>query len=111
MFDISAPAYFILLLTGFLFATAVGALWARRIGHDPDVVVDLGLATLLAGVIGGRILHVIADGYFWDYVHLCTDPQLVDWKIDRGQCTAEMGRVWDAAKGCATPTRRRRPTR
>lgn len=103
VFDIPAPSYFILLLTGFLFATAVGALWARRVGQDPDVVVDLGLASLLAGVIGGRLLHVIADGYFMDYVHLCTDPSLVDWKIERAQCTDNLNRVWDVAKGVCHP--------
>jgi phosphatidylglycerol:prolipoprotein diacylglycerol transferase len=103
VFDISAPAYFILLLTGFLFATAVGALWARRIGHDPDVVVDLGLACLLSGVVGGRLLHVLADGYFWDYVHLCTDPSLVDWKIEKSACTESLNRVWDATKGVCHP--------
>ena len=103
VFDISAPSYFILLLTGFLFATAVGALWARRIGHDPDVIVDLGLACLLAGVVGGRILHVIADGYFWDYVHLCTDPSSVDWKLERSQCTEALNRVWDASKNVCHP--------
>ncbi|MFO0588326.1 MAG: prolipoprotein diacylglyceryl transferase [Polyangiaceae bacterium] len=103
VFEISAPSYFILLLTGFLFATAIGALWARRIGHDPDVIVDLGLATLLAGVVGGRILHVIADGYFWDYVHLCTDPGAVDWKIDQNQCVNVVKGAWDAAKGVCHP--------
>jgi phosphatidylglycerol---prolipoprotein diacylglyceryl transferase len=102
-YTVGAPSYFILLLTGFLFATAVGALWARRIGQDPDVIVDLGLACLLSGVVGGRILHVLADGYFWDYVHLCTDPSLVDWKIDPAQCRPEMDRVWDAAKGVCHP--------
>ena len=74
LFGVGFPSYFVLLLTGFLFATASGALWAKRIGRDPDVIVDLGLAMLLAGVVGSRILHVLADGYFWDYVHLCTDP-------------------------------------
>jgi phosphatidylglycerol:prolipoprotein diacylglycerol transferase len=103
VFDISAPSYFILLLTGFLFATAIGAIWARRIGQDPDVIVDLGLACLLAGVVGGRILHVFADGYFMDYVHLCTDPSAVDWKIDRAQCTESMNRVWDATKNVCHP--------
>jgi phosphatidylglycerol:prolipoprotein diacylglycerol transferase len=104
VFDVSAPAYFILLLTGFLFATAVGALWARRIGHDPDVIVDLGLACLLAGVVGGRLLHVLADGYFWDYVHLCTDPAAVDWKIEKARSAPRgYNRVWDAAKGVCHP--------
>lgn len=88
LLDVPFPSYFVLLLAGFVFATAMGALWARRIGHDPDVVVDLGLAMLLAGVAGGRILHVLADGYFWDYVHLCTNPELVEWKISRAECLA-----------------------
>ena len=61
VFEVGFPAYFVLLLSGFLFATAMGALWARRIGKDPDVIVDLGLACLLMGVVGGRLLHVIAD--------------------------------------------------
>ncbi len=104
VFEIPAPSYFILLLTGFLFATAVGALWARRVGQDPDVIVDLGLACLLSGVIGGRLLHVIADGYFMDYVHLCTDPSLVDWKIERAQCIDKADRAWDAVKSVCHPT-------
>jgi phosphatidylglycerol---prolipoprotein diacylglyceryl transferase len=124
LFGISVPAYFLLLLTGFLFATASGALWARRIGKDPDVIVDLGLACLLMGVVGGRLLHVIADGYFWDYVHLCTDPSKVDWKIGQDECarlrTSDWGWLkelvgaapeprfprgtWDAAHGVCHPT-------
>lgn len=105
VFDIPFPSYFVLLLTGFLIATAAGAVWAKRVGQDPDVVVDLGLAMLLAGVVGGRLLHVIADGYFWDYVHLCTDPAKVDWHITQAECVSDryLG-VWDAAKGVCHPT-------
>jgi len=50
---------------------------------DHDVVIDLGLISVLAGVAGGRILHVLADGYFLDYVHLCTDPEQVIWHTVR----------------------------
>ena len=104
LFDVAFPSYFVLLLSGFLFATALGALWARRIGQDPDVIVDLGLALLLAGVVGARLLHVFADGHFWDYVHLCTDPQLVDWTFDRAECvSAAYDGVWDAASGVCHP--------
>lgn len=102
LFGVGAPAYFILLVTGFLFATIVGALWARRVGEDPDVVIDLGLAMLLAGVVGSRLLHVVADGYFWDYVHLCTDPTQVVWKITQGEC-ATRGGTWDAAAAVCHP--------
>ena len=107
LLDVGFPSYFVLLLSGFFFATALGVLWARRIGMNPDVIVDLGLAMLLAGVAGSRILHVIADGYFWDYVHLCTDPARVDWPLDRAECvsTAYDG-VWDAAKGVCHPKAR-----
>lgn len=95
VFEVGFPAYFVLLLSGFLFATAQGALWARRIGKDPDVIVDLGLACLLMGVVGARLLHVFADGYFWDYVHLCTDPSKVDWHMDKIECLREVHGTFD----------------
>src|SRR5262249_49862196 len=104
IFEISFPAYFLFLLSGFLFATASGALWARRIGKNPDVIVDLGLACLLFGVIGGRLLHVFADGYFMDYVHLCTDPSRVDWPAESATvCVNRLHGVWDAARGVCHP--------
>src|SRR5205085_10800259 len=68
LFDVGFPSYFVLLLSGFMFATGLGVLWARRIGLNPDVIVDLGLAMLLSGVVGSRILHVLADGHFMEYV-------------------------------------------
>jgi len=83
------PSYFVLLVVGFMFATLAGALWARRVGHDPDVIVDLGLSMLIFGVLGGRLLHVFADGHFLDYVHLCTDPGLVEWKISKLECLSQ----------------------
>jgi len=104
--DVGVPAYFLLLLTGFIFATACGAIWARRIGKNPDVIVDLGLACLLAGVAGGRILHVIADGYFMDYVHLCTDPSKVDWHVEQAACVPKYHGVWDVAAGVCHPATR-----
>jgi phosphatidylglycerol:prolipoprotein diacylglycerol transferase len=102
--DVGFPSYFVLLLTGFLFATTVCAVGARRLGLNPDVMVDLGLAMLLAGVAGGRLLHVFADGFFWDYVHMCTDPARVDWPITVGECTSKAyGGVWDPARGVCHP--------
>lgn len=104
LFGISAPSYFILLLSGFLFATAIGAIWARRIGEDADVIVDLGLFSLLAGVAGARILHVFVDGHFWEYVHMCTAPSLVDWPIDQADCLGPAwGGVWDPVRGVCHP--------
>jgi phosphatidylglycerol:prolipoprotein diacylglycerol transferase len=104
LLEVSFPAYFVLLMAGFVFATASGAVWARRIGRDPDVIVDLGLAALLMGVVGGRLLHVLADGYFMDYVNLCLDPSKVDQQIERVVClSARHDGVWDDAKGVCHP--------
>jgi phosphatidylglycerol:prolipoprotein diacylglycerol transferase len=59
---------------------------------------------LLAGVAGARVLHVLVDGYFWDYVHLCTDPSRVDWPIDASECVSSAyDGVWDAARRVCHP--------
>ncbi len=98
------PSYFVLLLMGFVVATVCGTIWAKRIGQNPDVIVDLGLAMVLAGIAGGRLLHVIADGNFWDYVHLCTDPSKVEWKISRQECLSQdVAGAWDFAKNVCRP--------
>jgi phosphatidylglycerol:prolipoprotein diacylglycerol transferase len=104
LFGVAFPSYFVLLLSGFLFATAAGAAWAQRSGESADVVVDLGLAMLLAGVAGARLLHVFADGHFMEYVHLCTDPSLVNWPLDRSEClSSAYDGTWDAANGLCHP--------
>jgi phosphatidylglycerol---prolipoprotein diacylglyceryl transferase len=97
---ITGYAWFIAL--GFVFAVAMGALWIRRIGFNPDVVVDLGLLSVVTGLAGARLLHVLADGYFWDYVHLCTAPSEVNWRVPGADC-APLGGIWDAAGGTCHP--------
>ncbi len=102
LMDADPGSYFVLLIAGFAIATAITALSVRRQGQNPDFIIDLGLAMLIAGVAGARILHVIADGYFWDYVHLCTDPALVEWQITQVECAAREG-LWNAAQGFCQP--------
>lgn len=93
------PAYFALLTIGFALATWLCARWAQRAGLDREVMIDLGLIAVLAGVFGARLLHVVADGYFWDYVHLCTDPSLVVWRtVETARECGELGGAWDTAK-------------
>jgi phosphatidylglycerol:prolipoprotein diacylglycerol transferase len=98
LFGEPIPAYFALLMVGFAAATLVAARMATRQGLDREVIIDLALLSLLTGVAGGRILHVIADGYFWDYVHLCTNPDRVVWHsvTSARECT-ELGGRWDVA--------------
>ncbi len=105
IFDTVAPSYFILILVGFVFATTMGALWAKRVGQNPDVIVDLGLLSLISGFAGARVLHVFADGHLLDYVHMCTDPSLVDWQITQAECASERYQgIWDATKNVCHPS-------
>ena len=102
LFGQTLPAYFTLLMIGFGVGTWLGSRQARRMGLDHDTFIDAGLFAVIWGVAGGRILHVFADGYFWDYVHQCTDPAQVDWQISQHAC-ADIEGVWDAAAGVCHP--------
>lgn len=107
LFGEPIPAYFVMLMAGYLAATIVAARMAKRQGFDHDVIIDLALLSLMTGVVGARILHVFADGYFWDYVHLCTDPDRVVWRAVTSlrECK-QLGGRWDgAAAACHAVTR------
>jgi phosphatidylglycerol:prolipoprotein diacylglycerol transferase len=100
LFGEPVSAYFTLLLFGYTIAIFSVVRWAKRTGHDHQSVIDCGLASIIGGVLGGRLLHVLADGYFMDYVHLCTDPAKVGWHITQAQCKSAEG-GWDTvAKVC-----------
>jgi len=105
IFGEPVPAYFALLLIGFAAATWLAARLAKRDGIDPNAFIDLGLFCVIFGVLGARLLHVVADGYFWDYVHLCTDPTKVVWKITVTQCEQSEG-IWDATQKTCQPSGR-----
>lgn len=96
------PAYFAMLMTGFLVAGGLLVWWGKQSKLDHDTLIDLVLVSLIAGVAGARILHVFVDGYFMDYVHLCTDPSQVGWQITQGQCAGVEG-VWDASANVCRP--------
>ena len=105
VFGEPVPAYFTLLMFGFAVAIYNVVRWAKRAGVDHQSIIDAGLASIIGGVVGGRLLHVFADGYFWDYGHLCTDPSLVGWKITPGECKVAEG-LWDAAAKVCRPAER-----
>jgi phosphatidylglycerol---prolipoprotein diacylglyceryl transferase len=84
------PAYFTLISLGFVCAWLLASRDGRRQGIDPADTYDFTLWMIVWGVIGARVMHLIFDGHFMDYVHLCTDPTLVpaiDPPVDR--CTAD----------------------
>lgn len=75
--QVTLPAYFALLTVGFGCALLLSWRDARRQGLDAGRVVDLNLYCVLWGVIGARVLHVLADGYLGDYVNACFAPERV----------------------------------
>jgi len=96
------PPYFTLLSIGFIFAIYLARRWADRQGLDPRKMVDFGILMVIWGILGSRVLHVLADGHFWDYVHVCTDPSKVDWLVDYRECNRLNG-IWDAAAQVCHP--------
>jgi phosphatidylglycerol:prolipoprotein diacylglycerol transferase len=69
--------YYVALLAGFTLAIWLARREEDRSGRDGVRIVDLGILMLIFGVIGARLLSVLADGHFMDFVHLCTDPKQV----------------------------------
>ncbi len=109
------PAYFTFLTIGYLLATMLA--WRetfRNPGVDPNKMLDLAILLLLTGLLGSRILHVIADGHFDDYVNLCLDPFKVEGRpLPRGvhciadsECAAaEIGDLCNVTTGLCHPGR------
>jgi len=96
----SLPAYFTLLMVGITAGILFGHREGMRRGLDGNTIIDLGLLMLLCGLLGSRILHVLADGHFWDYVHLCTDPsQLKGLALAGGRTCASDAQCLQAGLG------------
>lgn len=102
------PAYFTMLMVGLTAAILLAHREGMRRGIDGNTILDLGLLMMVCGLAGSRILHVLADGHFWDYVHLCTDPtQLKGLALAGGRaCVADaqclgagLGDLCDQATG------------
>jgi prolipoprotein diacylglyceryl transferase len=58
--------YAICILVGIIAAVIIGRRRYRSIGGDSDVITDVAITSIPAGIIGGRIYHVVTspDGYF-----------------------------------------------
>jgi phosphatidylglycerol:prolipoprotein diacylglycerol transferase len=75
--DVVFPAYFTLLTVGFSCAILLTWREAKRLEIDPNKIIDINLYMVIFGLIGGRVLHVIADGHFMEYVNICIAPETV----------------------------------
>jgi phosphatidylglycerol---prolipoprotein diacylglyceryl transferase len=81
IFGIPFPAYFTLLMGGYVVVVWLAHRDAPRLGVDGNDLLDLAMVLIVAGIIGARLLHVTADGFLMDYVHLCTEPFAVKGEV------------------------------
>lgn len=100
---IKLPAYFTMVSIGFLLAVWLAKRWAKQIGIDHKKIVDLGIFMIIFGILGARLLHVIADGQFWNYVYWCIEPQKVEWHVTEVECKNHDG-IWDSVKRVCKPS-------
>jgi phosphatidylglycerol:prolipoprotein diacylglycerol transferase len=107
VFGEPVPSFFVFVALAYLLAALVFVGLAAAERRNADAFVDLALVTVVAGIAGGRIAHVLFDGHLADYIHLCTAPELVDWPLDRATCLSpEWGGRWDPALQKCHPAER-----
>jgi phosphatidylglycerol:prolipoprotein diacylglycerol transferase len=75
--EVTFPAYFTLLTIGFGLAMVLTVRESKRLGMDHERILDTNLWMVVMGVIGARILHLVADGHFHDYVNMCVNSKVV----------------------------------
>jgi phosphatidylglycerol:prolipoprotein diacylglycerol transferase len=71
-FDLSLPTYGVLLAVAFLAALWVAMRQARRAGIEPNTVTDLWITSLIAGVVGAKLLL-----YLLDLDHYIANPRAI----------------------------------
>ena len=107
LFGEEIPAYFAMLTCAFLACTWFAVRWAKRLGRDHELMIDLSLYSVITGVAGARLAHVLLDGQLFDginYVGLCFDHATVGWEIPEWQCTSEWVQgIWDAEANVCRP--------
>lgn len=86
------PTYFVALMVGFILAARLGWKDAESAGFSSKQYGDFVIWLLIVGIAGGRLLHVLVDGFFMDYVYLCTDPFQLDgrWLPTNQPCSGNI---------------------
>lgn len=107
--EVEFAAHLTMLMVGFIVAISLARRHANRIGVPGERIVDLGILMLVFGVLGARLLSVLTDGQFMDFVHLCTDPGQVDnLRAPGGDCITNQcpyDYVCDAQRMICHPSR------
>jgi phosphatidylglycerol---prolipoprotein diacylglyceryl transferase len=99
------PSYFVMLTLSFIIGAWMTRREAPRLGLDRERILDLSIYIVIAAIVGARILHVIADGHFHDYVNLCVDNfkvRATEAKVSYCNASSECG--WDYVCNLASHT-------
>jgi phosphatidylglycerol:prolipoprotein diacylglycerol transferase len=99
------PSYFVMLTLSFVIGAWMTYREAPRLGLDRERVLDLNLYIVIWAIVGARLLHVIADGHFHDYVNLCVDNfkvRATEAKVAFCNASSECG--WDYVCNVANHT-------
>ncbi|MFT5429737.1 MAG: phosphatidylglycerol:prolipoprotein diacylglycerol transferase [Myxococcota bacterium] len=107
IFGIDFPAYFTLLMIGFMAGIYITWRHAPAVGIDPNRILDFGILVVIGGIAGGRLAHVLFDGQLTHYYYLCVDPlKTVGEFIGEAKCAtdaqcvqANIGQVCNEAAG------------
>jgi len=57
----------VLIVSGAMLAAQISSWLSRRNGHNPEIAWNMLLVLLLAGILGGRVYHILSS---WDYYRL-----------------------------------------
>ena len=61
LFGWRVPTYGVLVVSAFLAGLAVTGKLARRAGANPDTILDLGVWSAIAGIVGAKLMMVLVD--------------------------------------------------
>ncbi len=108
--SVSFPAYMTMMLIGATAAIVFARRHAEAVGLNGDRMFDLGIVLLVCGIIGARLLAVLTDGHFTDFVNLCFAPDkvaAVDAKVAYCTTSAQCGYdyVCDTTRNVCHPPR------
>jgi phosphatidylglycerol---prolipoprotein diacylglyceryl transferase len=61
--------FFLLIMLGALAGTFLASRFAKKSGLDPVVVIDIGIISIIASIIGSRVFHIIFEYpmYYWEH--------------------------------------------
>jgi phosphatidylglycerol:prolipoprotein diacylglycerol transferase len=87
--DFFLPTYGVLLAIAFLIALWLSARLGRRIGLNPDHIMDVGLFGALAGIVGGKLGMFLFD---WDY-YSAQPGQILTWSTLQAAGVYQVGLI------------------